>query len=252
MIFSFQSGSLPSYSSLILPISFPSSLNFSVDVSFSNTPSPDSVSSEIPLSSPGFESSGITPTHFGSMSAELPSLYLDSGVLSPSPEQPLKRPSRPRKAPSHFHDYHCNRISSSFKDLPMQAGSVIAGQPYRLSQFLSYNKFSPFHRHFVLSITTHTEPKTYYHQTFQIPQSCKAINAEIKALKDTHTWSLVYFPLVKEVIDCKWVYKIKYKVDNGIERYKARLVAKGYTSAKGLDYVETFSPEAKLNVFLCP
>ena len=46
---------------------------------------------------------------------------------------------------------------------------------------------------------------------------------------------------------CKWVFIIKCKVDESIERYKARLVAKGFTQAYGLDYRETFVQVAKIN-----
>ena len=33
----------------------------------------------------------------------------------------------------------------------------------------------------------------------------------------------------KEPMGCKWVYIVKYRVDETLERYKTRLVAKGYT-----------------------
>lgn len=50
------------------------------------------------------------------------------------------------------------------------------------------------------------------------------------------------------MVDCKWVYIMKYNSNDSIERRKARLVAKGYTQIYDLDYQETFAHVAKINV----
>lgn len=49
------------------------------------------------------------------------------------------------------------------------------------------------------------------------------MKVEIAALEENNTWSIVDFPLGKVPIDCKWVYKVKYKASRKLERYKARL-----------------------------
>lgn len=50
----------------------------------------------------------------------------------------------------------------------------------------------------------------------------------------------------KKAMDCKWVFKIKRKFDDSIERYKAWLVILGNTLVERQDYNETFALIAKI------
>ena len=70
---------------------------------------------------------------------------------------------------------------------------------------------------------------------------------ELDALHKTGTWDLVDLPSGKSTIGCKWVYKIKTRLDGTIDRYKACLVARSFTQEYGIDYEETFAPVARLS-----
>ena len=59
---------------------------------------------------------------------------------------------------------------------------------------------------------------------------------KMDALDANETWDLVPLPEGKNVIGCKWVYKVKHNVDGSISKCKARLVAKGYGQIYGVDY----------------
>jgi hypothetical protein len=65
---------------------------------------------------------------------------------------------------------------------------------------------------------------------------------EIAALERTGTWHLVPCPPRVRPITYKWVYKVKTRSDDSLERYKARFVARGFQQEHGRDYDETFAP----------
>jgi hypothetical protein len=47
------------------------------------------------------------------------------------------------------------------------------------------------------------------------------------------------------LIDCKWVYKVKHKTDGIVDHHKTRLVAKGFKQRLEIDYDDTFSSVVK-------
>lgn len=55
----------------------------------------------------------------------------------------------------------------------------------------------------------------------------RAMDAEIDSLKENKTWSLVNKPISKQVIDVKWLYKLKNP-----DIFKARLYSSSWFSAK--------------------
>jgi histone deacetylase 1/2 len=71
------------------------------------------------------------------------------------------------------------------------------------------------------------------------------MDVEYGALQKNMTWHLVPPQQGKNIIDCRWVYKVKRKADGTLDKYKAHLVAKGYKQRYGIDYEDTFSPMVK-------
>jgi len=95
-----------------------------------------------------------------------------------------------------------------------------------------------------LASTAVEEPSTVS-EALQDDKWVSAMDTEHQALLRNRTWHLVPPPRGKNIIGCKWVYKVKRKADGSVDRYKARLVAKGYKQQYGIDYEDTFSPVVK-------
>jgi hypothetical protein len=77
---------------------------------------------------------------------------------------------------------------------------------------------------------------TCFSNAITITEWRNAMQVDFNALLQNHTWSLVPPMTIKNVVSCKWVFKLKRKADGSVERHKARLVAKGFHQEAGLDY----------------
>lgn len=73
------------------------------------------------------------------------------------------------------------------------------------------------------------------------------MSAEFNALQENNTWSLVNRPTGKNILKCRWVFKVKRHQDGSIDKYKARLVARGDQQLEGVDFDEVFAPVARLD-----
>ena len=91
------------------------------------------------------------------------------------------------------------------------------------------------------------DPTTYQEavESERAEQWNKAMEEEIQALIENHTWTETTIPPGKTPIGCKWVFKTKRDAEGNLERLKARVVAKGYNQRIGIDYGETFAPVAR-------
>ena len=225
---------------LVLPI--PSS-NFSQSHQYFVSPSTNPPTPSPPTTgqSPTF-SSPPTTGHSPISSLQLDSQSLSRTPIHTTPVSPtfLRRSTRFTKPPSYLRDFHCHLLTSS----QINDQSSLS-TPYPLSNHLSYNSLSPSYKHLILNIPTQHEPQ-FYHQIVPFAHWRRAMKEELDAMEANHTWSMVSIPPGKHSIGYRWIYKVKYKSDGIVDRYKARLVAKGYTKQEGIDFIETFSPVAKL------
>ncbi|KAL0405284.1 UNVERIFIED_CONTAM: Retrovirus-related Pol polyprotein from transposon RE1 [Sesamum latifolium] len=152
-------------------------------------------------------------------------LPLPSLISDPTP---LRRSQRAIRPPTWLNDYHYN----------------LTPDPIVFSSDLTSS-----HTDFMATLSTIHEP-SYYKEARGCEEWDVAMQQELAALEQNDTWEIVDLPLGKHPIGSKWVYKVKLKADGSFEWYKARLVAKGYNQIQGVDYVDRFSPVAKIFVLL--
>ena len=73
-------------------------------------------------------------------------------------------------------------------------------------------------------------------EALQMLEQKTTIEEEIWALEKNGTWELAELPNGKNPLQSKWIFRVKYKANESIDRYKAQLVAKGFTQSYGIDY----------------
>ena len=89
-----------------------------------------------------------------------------------------------------------------------------------------------------------SEPATIQ-ETSSHPEWKQAMNVEFQALLRNQTWDLVPYQEDMNIVTNKWVFRVKYKADDSVDRFKTRLVAKGFQQLAGIDFFENYSPVVK-------
>ncbi|KAH9698654.1 retrovirus-related pol polyprotein from transposon RE1 [Citrus sinensis] len=142
-----------------------------------------------------------------------------------------------------------NSSNPNFDDFDLPIASrkrVRSCTKYPMSNYVSYDKLSPNFLAFTSQLSSVEIPKNV-HEALRVPEWRKAIEEEMRALEKNQIWEVTDLPKGKKTVGCKWVFTIKYNSNGTLERYKARLVAKRFTQTYDIDYLETFTPVAKLN-----
>jgi hypothetical protein len=95
-----------------------------------------------------------------------------------------------------------------------------------------------------VSAVPHVDPSGFFEAVVHCSWKL-AMDAEMDVMHRKGTWRLVPYRSRLNIIDSKWVYKLKYKPDGFVDHYKARLVAKGFKQRTGIDYDDMFYPVVK-------
>ncbi|GJW00944.1 zinc finger, CCHC-type containing protein [Tanacetum coccineum] len=93
------------------------------------------------------------------------------------------------------------------------------------------------------------DPKTFDEvMKSQDVSFCKeVINDEMDSILGNNTWVLADLPPGCKPLGCKWIFKIKLKVDGTIEKFKARLVIQGFRQKSRTYYFDTYASVARIS-----
>lgn len=138
-----------------------------------------------------------------------------SSSLTTPPAPICTRPVRHRVLPAKFSDY-----------VGLPKSHVNASIQYPITSVDTLKHLHPSYQKFVANSTAIFEP-TSYQQAITDTNRCKAIQDELTDLEANNTWVITDLPPNKKKLGCKWLFKVKYKAYESLDKYKARLVEKG-------------------------
>ena len=77
---------------------------------------------------------------------------------------------------------------------------------------MSLKHLSPADKNFIVSLNTTIIPNTIS-KALTKNEWKDAMREEMSALENNKTWEIVERPKGKNIVDCKWDFTLKYKVD---------------------------------------
>ncbi|GKF38828.1 zinc finger, CCHC-type containing protein, partial [Tanacetum coccineum] len=75
----------------------------------------------------------------------------------------------------------------------------------------------------------------------------EAINNEMDFIMGDNTWVLADLPHGCKTFGCKWIFKIKPKLDETIAKFKARQVIQDFRQKLGINYFDTYALVARIS-----
>eukprot|EP00253_Pinus_taeda_P030067 PITA_30067 len=68
---------------------------------------------------------------------------------------------------------------------------------------------------------------------------------EYDSIIRNNVWDMVLRSENKLVVSSRWLYKVKQAANGSVEKHKEIFVAHGFSQVEGIDYDETFAPDAR-------
>ena len=203
-----------------------------------------------PLPDPDVLSDSDLPENPSSSHDTTSQTSVSVGVSLPQPDVPnrMSQPVAPRQPPttSDNQDDHGDPLHPRFTTLcDLYLNTEVLHPIYKLSPEQVEERQS--HAMLITTGEECHEPQTYKEAVASDHAADwqQAMKREYDSLIDNRTWDLVTLPSDRKKVQCKWVFKVKYKSSGEIDRFKARVVAKAYSQKPGIDYQETYSPVVK-------